>query len=297
MAGPPRSSPIDELLWREAMWSDLKTHSDWPFLKPEDLRKLRLYGGAAGIWLDKSVTGTIHPAGVAVSVLHTGKHYDDEFDSDGIIYHYPTTNRSAGHDASEIEGVKQAGFLRIPIFVILRKGKLREVRRGWVMDHDDQNRLFLIEFGQERPVEIAVQVDQPFTAKVQRKLTPDLVVRAERNPRFKFEVVKRHSGVCAVSGLSVVEMLDGAHVVPVSSGGSDDPRNGLLLSASHHRAYDKHLWTINPKTLDIETTVKGPSLKMMKFEVSSVKHLLSNGALPHPDALEMRYELFEKSNS
>jgi putative restriction endonuclease len=92
-------------------------------------------------------------------------------------------------------------------------------------------------------------------------------------------------------------MLDGAHVVPVSSGGSDDPRNGLLLSASHHRAYDKHLWTINPKTLDIETTVKGPSLKMMKFEVSSVKHLLSNGALPHPDALEMRYELFEKSNS
>jgi putative restriction endonuclease len=87
-------------------------------------------------------------------------------------------------------------------------------------------------------------------------------------------------------------MLDGAHVVPVANGGSDDPRNGLLLSASHHRAYDKHLWSINPNTLEIETSPKGPNLRQMKFERTDVGHLQEAGTLPHLDALEIRYEMF-----
>jgi putative restriction endonuclease len=126
-------------------------------------------------------------------------------------------------------------------------------------------------------------------------LSIDQVVRVERDPRFKFQVIKRHAGKCVVTGLSVIEMLDGAHVVPVADGGSDDPRNGLLLSASHHRAYDKHLWSINPRTLEIETSPKGPSLKQMKFERTDVGHLQEAGTLPHVDALEIRYEMFSRA--
>jgi putative restriction endonuclease len=92
-------------------------------------------------------------------------------------------------------------------------------------------------------------------------------------------------------------MLDGAHVVPVANGGSDDPRNGLLLSASHHRAYDKHLWSINPSTLEIETSPKGPSLKQMKFGRSDVSQLQETGTLPHSDALEIRYEMFLRAKA
>ena len=292
----PRTSPEEELLWRDAVWTEIQAHPSWPELPPELLREVGLYGGAAGIWLDKSKTSQIHQSGIAVSVLHTGKHYDDDVDEDGIIYHYPTTKRHPSFDASEIESVKQAGVLQIPIFVILKKGKYREVRRAWVSDFDDVNRLFLIEFGAKFSSFVQIEVDKPFEAKAKRNLTVDQIIRVERNPRFKFEVIKRHRGRCAVTGLSVVEMLDGAHVVPVGQGGSDDPRNGLLLSASHHRAFDKHLWSINPKTLEIVTAPKGPTLKAMKFERDSVKHLVDTQSLPHLEALEIRYKMFEKAN-
>ena len=291
----PRSTPEEELLWREAVWAELKSRPEWPNFSPGLLRALGIYGGGAGIWVDRSQTEVVSPSGVAVSILSTGKRYDDDVDDDGVIYHYPTTNRSPSHDAGEISALKEAGSLSLPIFIILRKGQSRQVRRGWVSDHDDHNRLFLLEFSEAAPVPFAIELDKPFVATSKRVLSVDQIVRVERNPRFKFEVIKRHGGTCAVTGLSVIEMLDGAHVVPVSNGGVDDPRNGLLLSASHHRAYDRHLWSIDPKTLQIKTSPKGPSLQQMKFLHLDVEHLAGSGALPHAEALEVRFELFQRA--
>ena len=228
-----------------------------------------------------------------MSVLNTGHHYDDVIDEEAIIYDYPTTARKGLHDQNEVESVKQAAILQIPIFVIIDNGKWRQVKKAKVTDDDDVSRSFLIEFGEHQYQKLGIELDQvKFSAKTDRKLSIDQVIRVERDQRFKFRVIKRHAGKCVVTGLSVLKMLDGAHVVPVADGGSDDPRNGLLLSASHHRAYDKHLWSINPSTLEIETSPKGPSLKQMKFETTDVYHLKENGILPHSDALQIRYEMF-----
>jgi hypothetical protein len=57
------------------------------------LREKKLYAGQAGIYADMTRTREISPTGIAVSVLHTGQHYADDVDDDGIIYHYPTTGR------------------------------------------------------------------------------------------------------------------------------------------------------------------------------------------------------------
>ncbi len=296
MISAPRTTPEEELLWREAMWAELKECPTWPNVPASLLQSLRIYRGQAGIWFDQGSTRQVCPSGIAVSVLNTGEHYDDDIDENAIIYHYPTTARSGSHDANEIKSAKQAAILRMPIFVIIDNGPWRQVKRAWVTDSDDISRLFLIEFGEEPTQEIAIEIEHiEFKAKVKRSLSVDQIMRVERDPKFKFEVVKRHKGKCAVTGISVVEMLDGAHVVPVANGGSDDPRNGLLLSAAHHRAYDKHLWAINPANLTIEPSPRGPSLKAMKFEYSTIEHLKSIDAVPHSEALEIRYEMFRKS--
>ena len=39
--------------------------------------------------------------------------------------------------------------------------------------------------------------------------------------------------------------LDAAHIVPVESGGSDDPRNGLLMSKDLHWAFDRGLFSVS----------------------------------------------------
>ena len=73
------------------------------------------------MWVDKARTGQVagHKAGVTVSLLHTGRHYADDLSEDGLIYHYPETNRGDTRDAAEVEATKSAGELEMPLFVIL----------------------------------------------------------------------------------------------------------------------------------------------------------------------------------
>ena len=82
-------------------------------------------------------------------------------------------------------------------------------------------------------------------------------------------------------------MLDAAHIIPVASGGTEDPNNGLLLAASVHRALDAGLWAIHPKTLKIETRPHGPDVLRMKL---SRIDLTSSSNLLNKEALEYRYE-------
>ncbi len=88
-------------------------------------------------------------------------------------------------------------------------------------------------------------------------------------------------------------MLDGAHVIPVEKGGSDDVRNGLLLSASLHRAFDANLWAINPDNLKIETRDRGPSLEKMRINVESLEGL---SFIPDVEALNYRYRAFQEAS-
>ena len=291
----PRDSPDAERLWRELVWEHLQADPNWPRFRPTILRDLGVYGGGAGVWADLHNTRVLAENGVAVSILHTGHHYDDDLDDRGILYFYPATKRRGSHDQNEVQSVKNAMLLAMPVFVVIKVGELREVRRAWVTDFDDLSSQFLFEFV-ESPQRFTIELNRPFEARESRRRTPDIVIRIERNPRFKFEVAKRFGGICAVSDLRVTKMLEAAHVVPVSKGGSDDPRNGILLSASHHRAFDRQLWSINPATLAIETKPGGPSLEKMKFTRTSVTHLAESGRLPHRDALEVSYELFCKAS-
>ncbi len=48
----------------------------------------------------------------------------------------------------------------------------------------------------------------------------------------RFSVFKRYGAKCAVCSVSRSEMLQAAHLRPVSEKGSDDPRNGLVFSVT-----------------------------------------------------------------
>jgi hypothetical protein len=70
-------SPItDERERRLRLWQELVERGA-DDLDPSLLRDLNVYGGAQGIWVDKSHTGSLTSdgGGVTVGVLHTGRHY------------------------------------------------------------------------------------------------------------------------------------------------------------------------------------------------------------------------------
>jgi hypothetical protein len=100
--------------------------------------------------------------------------------------------------------------------------------------------------------------------------------------RFKFAVLKLYGPACAVCDLAVTDLLQAAHLRRKAEGGSDDPRNGLVLCALHHLAYDRGLWAIEPSSLEVRALPGGPDAAQLRLSRGSLGHL---PRLPHKEAL------------
>ena len=133
---------------RDQMWEQLDTRVNPDDAPPRFLAELRIYRGQDRTWADQSNTSDeFSPHGVTVSVIHTGKRYNDELRSDGLTYQSPATGRP-GHDAAEIAAAKRAMELDLPVFVITPgiTPKGRQVRRGNITRCDESARSVEIRF-------------------------------------------------------------------------------------------------------------------------------------------------------
>jgi putative restriction endonuclease len=262
-----RDAVRGELSTRLAMWTQLRDEGG-PFDVPKAVvRALGIYGGAQGVWVDALRTRPISGdgAGVAVGLLHTGRHYADDLSATGILYHYPRTNRPQGRDAAEIQATKNAGELALPVFVITpspSSTQRRDVHLGWVAEWNDDDALFLVTFSDE------VSDPTPSSPGTFKLLDDDpgkrlVAMRARPNQqRFKFDVLALYGSACAVCDLDVPEVLDAVHIVDKGKLGTDDAANGLVLCASHHRAFDRGLFCIEPTTGQVKVGVKSGDLRM-----------------------------------
>lgn len=286
MAGldPNPKSAAGETIGRLAIWEHLRRERE-AGIAPGRLRNLGIYGGAQGIWVDKSRTGGLTPdgRGIAVAILHNGVSYDDDLTSDGLLYHYPTTERPASRDSGEIGAMKWAMELAVPIFVIIKRGDLRRVELGWVDDFDDPARIFAVSFGESpRGLVHLEEENDPFelTEPRRRRRASTWVRIGQRD--FAFNVMRRYGPACAGCGIEVSQVLDAAHLRPKTRNGSDDSRNGLPLCALHHRALDSRLWVIEPETTNFVPVRRDVSLSDLRLTFSSLGHLPE---LPHREAL------------
>jgi putative restriction endonuclease len=227
--------------------------------------------------------------GATVSILHTGRHYPDDLSDEGVIYHYPSTSRPPGRDAAEVAATKETRSMGVPVFVILRGERAasrRRVRLGWVEDWDDASRQFLILFGDSPPAPPSLaEVDAPFVLQEDRapRRLAHVQVRAGQQ-RFRFSILKQYGCKCAVCPTSHPQLIQAAHICGKATRGSDDWRNGILLCATHHSAFDAHLFFIEPGTLAIRFA---PEVTAVSIGVTATRlNVLKNA--PHEYALAWR---------
>lgn len=275
---------------RREMWQRLRAAGGPKGVAPSVLRELGIYGGQQGIWVDKARTVNLtgDRDGVTVGLLHTGSSYADDLAEDGVVYHYPSTQRQ-GRDAAEVAATKAARALHLPVFVITYptpEASTRDVQLGWVQDWEDTSRLFLVAFGEEqpppRPVTGAPE-DAAFRLTEPRREARREVAARAGQARFKFDVLRRYGARCAVCDLAFLEALDAAHLCPRTEAGSNDARNGLVLCAVHHRALDAGLFAVDPGTLVLRYKSGGPDAAMLRISRSGLDHLIRR---PHREALE-----------
>ena len=283
------SNVESELHRRNQMWADLLTRGGPSKVSAGLLRELVIYGGASGIWVNKGVTRdlTADGAGVAVAVLHNGSSYADEMSDDGLIYHFPATKRTGRRDAAEKGALIHCAKLGLPLFVITHSdgGSSRTVTRGTVLDIDEAAGAAFITFDLTATATAApIGGEQAFRLDASRNEKKFLGRRLLRDPFFKFYVGKRVGWQCAVCDIRVPQLLDAAHIKGVAEGGSDDSRNGLLLCASHHRAFDRNLFRIKPDDVRVCCS---DALTAQMLGITVVQ--LCEVVRPHVDALRWRW--------
>jgi putative restriction endonuclease len=275
----------DEHSRRLKLWEQISA-GDATNVEPSALRSMRVYGGAQGIWVDKTRTGELPSdgQGVTVGILHTGRHYPDDLSDDGLIYHYPATHRPSARDTAEVQATKNAAALSLPIFVILpgtSSVTKRSVRLAWIVDFDDENRQFLILLGERKPeYQAAAAQETPFA--LTGGSTPRRTTTKARpgQQRFRFQVLAKYGCKCSVCTITHPSLMKAAHICGKAHNGSDDWRNGLPLCSTHHDAFDAHLFTIDPDTLAIATM---PSVSPASIGITP------GHRQPHPEALSWRF--------
>ncbi len=241
-----------------------------------------------GIFRDIRNTVVLAPQGVTLCLLDRGSRYQDEFDEEGGIYHYPSTKRG-DRDAQEIAATKNANFLKIPIFVVLPGGGSGtfQVRKAWVTDSSDKTKQFLISFIEQSPVPSTTAPFQMFRPKA-GPVKKALALTRPGQRKFRFAVAARTGERCALCSVDVRILLDAAHVVPVKDRGSDHPENGIMLCANHHRAFDEGLVAIDPYSLRIHVRPTAGSIR--------IENTVLVGLPPHRDALLWRWNWLGKSS-
>ena len=137
------------------------------------------------------------------------------------------------------------------------------------------------------------EAELPAAAERARRAGSTLV----RDARFSRRVIDAYGGLCAMCGLSV-ELVQGAHIHPVSAPGShDEPWNGLALCPNHHLAFDRYLVAVD---IDTRVIIFHPDVIDHASGNRAVKALIDGtfdrlpspppGVRPRSEMLRKRYE-------
>ena len=83
--------------------------------------------------------------------------------------------------------------------------------------------------------------------------TRALVLRAIRarqgQPGFRTALRERYGDACMITGCSMIEVVEAAHISPYRGASDNHPDNGLLLRADLHTLFDLDLLAIHPESL------------------------------------------------
>jgi hypothetical protein len=150
---PSRGGISDEIFWRGRAYQYILSNNTNGNIPPTLLRDEKVYGGAAGVWCDRTRTIKINNKGICVSILNIGDNYNDYFLDDALIYRYPDTNRSENADINEIEAVRECLYARVPIFVILpgNAEHTRTLKLGWIIGDMPGEKAFLVSLREADP--------------------------------------------------------------------------------------------------------------------------------------------------
>lgn len=133
--------------------------------------------------------------------------------------------------------------------------------------------------------------------------TREMVVRQRVNQRFFHDtVLSAYNNHCCITGISKSPLLEACHI----SGWADDtrnrtnPKNGLCITPTFHRAYDKYLLAITPdyEIVVSEQMIDGARDEQTQRYLNSLQHkkmLMPEKFAPDVELLAQHYNAYLKA--
>jgi hypothetical protein len=108
--------------------------------------------------------------------------------------------------------------------------------------------------------------------------------------RFRESLRRRYGDACMVSGCTLFDVVEAAHISPFRGDDDHHPENGLLLRADLHTLFDLDLLGIEPRRLNIHLHREALSAGYSPYSGAVLR--CSAGQRPSLQALELRWSLF-----
>ena len=125
------------------------------------------------------------------------------------------------------------------------------------------------------------------------------VDRIARSRALRVQVLAAYDEECAVCGNGLRDPnggteLEAAHIVPRNLKGTDDVRNALALCRSHHWAFDRGLYGIDPRTHRIIVANESKAIPqngtLRELDGRRIRQAKPAELAPHSDALTWHVE-------
>jgi predicted restriction endonuclease len=126
----------------------------------------------------------------------------------------------------------------------------------------------------------------PLGDRRQKALASIKLRRGQR--KFRNSLIRRYGPACAISGCTVIEIIEAAHIWPYRGDEDNHPQNGLLLRADLHTLYDLDLIGIDPS---LQVHIAG-ALKGSEYHTLDGARL-KTVAKPSTKAIAIRWGMFE----
>jgi putative restriction endonuclease len=104
--------------------------------------------------------------------------------------------------------------------------------------------------------------------EIPEKVLQLVAVRGMDQQYFRKALIKAYSGKCCICGLSVLELLEAAHIKPYQECTLNERvsvNNGLLLCANHHKLYDNDILKISKEYKIIVKSIDEKNESNRKF--------------------------------
>jgi putative restriction endonuclease len=106
---------------------------------------------------------------------------------------------------------------------------------------------------------------------------------------FRDALVAAYDGKCAITGCSILDVLEAAHITPYLGPETNKVENGLLLRADLHTLFDCGLLTIEPDSMTVMVAARLLESEYGSLHGRKLRVPKQPGQNPSTDALKLRH--------